>query len=732
MARYAAGPGHRLFRHSRAATHQLSLDVQVPKVRRCLQRRVRLLFPCALASGWLEASTESKARKQKRPAREAGELDRQEQVDLDIAQDARSRLASASQLVRDAASFVNHSVEVKLHAEATSTTEGAAVDVDRVTKEGEAKTMEADATDACHGRRKHPLSLTPSQMETERRAKAVFPGSMVVSNQSLAHWRLNEDPEIEEEARKVEEKRQEEELVQKAREIDWNTIRMEADVGNVKAQLGWVRHFMKAGVLEGRILDPLSWRLAGSDPKSLTPEHKRMAAFLPELSPAAVRRFRQEWHPGSPTYEAVAQGLQKFKGGQGGGAGGRSSAKKDSSSGGCMSDESSGAQDESDESDESVQEEPWERTGLRGQGRSAAAGEAGGIGAYAPEQAERGRIALERRSLVYPDLKYGPKCGFRLRGGAGENYLSGNRNPGLGMRSSHELSRGRPTSAGSNGAGAQDRSSKTPPDASGEGGSGEDGFMFTGDNLPWGAGRERWHAPIPRDDVLKRQFVAELHEEDISPLNLTLAERQSEAAKWLVLLDPCTDEVYYANEETCETRWNLPRGLRYVDLHDRGRTAHLCHLVVPDHLSPSVRNVEWERLIQQGRATGEWTEYREQRGAYMDEVRATLLGAAPYTRIYIRLAQPHCFEGQVVCDPPHEIDPGMLPGMLLIQFCLPCQECVVLRGMGARNPYGREVDHPRAPVYSVDTIDLVLSLDCSPCAALALASERGGPEYTII
>ena len=727
MGHYAAGRGHRLFRHARAAPLQLLLYVQVPKVRRCLQRRVRLVFPCALASGWLEASAESQARKQERPARAAGELDRQEQFDIDIAQDARSRLASASQLVRDAVSFVNHSMEGKLHAEATSTREGAAVDVDKVTGEGEAKTMEADATDACHGRRKHPLSLTPSQMETERMAKTVFPGSMIVSNQSLADWRLNEDPEIEEEARKAEEKRQEEELVQKAREIDWNTIRIDADVGTVKAQLGWVRHFMKAGVLEGRLLDPLSWRLAGSDPKSLTSEQQRMAAFLPELSPAAVRRFRQEWHPGSPTYEAVARGLQKFKGGRGGGCGGRASAKRHSSSDGCMSDESSVEQDESHESDERVQEEPWERTGPRGQGRSADAGEAGGIGANAPEQAGRGRIALERRRLVYPDLKYGLKCAFRLRGGAEENYLSGNSNLGLGMSPGHELSRGRPTSTGSNGAGAQDRSSKTPQDASAE-----DGFMFTGDNLPWGAGRERWHAPIPHDDVLKRQFVAELHEEDISPLNLTLAERQSEAAKWLVLLDPCTDEIYYANDETCETRWNLPRGLRYVDLHDRGRTAHLCHLVVPDHLSPSVRNVEWERLIQQGRATGEWTEYREQRGAYMDEVRATLLGAAPYTRIYIRLAQPHCFEGEIVCDPPHEIDPGMLPGTLLIQFCLSCQECVVLRGIGARDLHWREVDHPRAPVCCVDTIDLVLSFDCPPCAALARASERSGPEYTNI
>ena len=175
---------------------------------------------------------------------------------------------------------------------------------------------------------------------------------------------------------------------------------------------------------------------------------------------------------------------------------------------------------------------------------------------------------------------------------------------------------------------------------------GEGGSM----SLPWGWGRERWHCPIPHMDHFKDEYVAELHEEDITPLNLSLPERLEEAKKWKVLYDACTAEIYYANTVTLETRWHLPRGLRYMDLHSHDRTQHLCHLVVPDDVPAHLWDVPWGQLILAARGNGNWTEYRARREAYENHLRRTLYTSPPSTRVYFRLTEPHRFQGEANND----------------------------------------------------------------------------------
>ena len=178
--------------------------------------------------------------------------------------------------------------------------------------------------------------------------------------------------------------------------------------------------------------------------------------------------------------------------------------------------------------------------------------------------------------------------------------------------------------------------------------------------VPWGHGRAMRHARMhPENDAFMRRFVAELHEEDISELNLSASERVLEAAKWEVLLEPCTNELYYGNHETLETRWNLPRGLRYADLHSHNRTAHLCALVLPDALPPDLRSVDWRGLIVAARAGGDWTAYRAARERVVGVMRVMLLTQAPGTRVYLRLAEPYRFEGEIVCDDPEDADPDV-------------------------------------------------------------------------
>lgn len=628
---------------------------------------MRLVVPRALASGRVQDFPDRQG--SDRPGRlVAGSHGLAHPVHIDLALDARSRLASATQLARNAGSLVNRSLAVKGH-------DGGR----RAGEEESERTSEAtaSATGVYQDRRRHPMSLTRAQVEMERKAKRVFPGSTMVGNRSLGDWRSNEDSEIEEEARLAKERQQEEDWLLRARKMDWNTIRIEADVGNVKAQLGLVRNLMKDGVIQGDVLDPFSWRLTGSKsgPDSPSPEQQRMAAFLPELSPAALRRFRCEWHPGSPAYEAVARELHKSRGdgARSKSAGGACTSSSRSSSGGSLSHESGPEEGASDESgDEQRRAGP---SPMRRRSEDVDLSSEGRIDVHGASKRHSTSV-VQKGSLVGYDLENGPNLSSRLRGGSegsfpaalkrargnaqGDVQVAGNRSPDFGMRAGAKqvVRRHAPTALSQSSAAAHAGASKhseEPPEPL------EEGFMFTAQHLPWGSGREHWHAPIPHYDILKRQFVAELHQEDISPLNLTVAEREREAAKWLVLLDPCTDDIYYANEETWETRWNLPRGLRYVDLHSRNRTAHLCHIVVPDHLSLGVRNIDWEHLMQQGRESGDWAAYRQQRTAFMDEVRATLLSAAPHTRVYIKLAQPYCFEGEAVCDPPHEIDPGLPP-----------------------------------------------------------------------
>ena len=128
---------------------------------------------------------------------------------------------------------------------------------------------------------------------------------------------------------------------------------------------------------------------------------------------------------------------------------------------------------------------------------------------------------------------------------------------------------------------------------------------------------------------------------------------------WEVLEDPCTAELYYANPHTLESRWHLPRGLRYIDLHNKNRTAHLCKVIIPDDLSLELRTMNWEYLIRRGREAGNWTDYRVKREEFLEQMRTIMLTCPPFTRIYVRLAEPYRFEGEAVCDSPEDVDPDV-------------------------------------------------------------------------
>eukprot|EP00961_Rhodomonas_salina_P158678 2136165-Rhodomonas_salina.1 len=91
-----------------------------------------------------------------------------------------------------------------------------------------------------------------------------------------------------------------------------------------------------------------------------------------------------------------------------------------------------------------------------------------------------------------------------------------------------------------------------------------------------------------------------------------------------------------------EVRWNLPRGLAYCDLHCNATTAPYCDIVIPDCLPRSLwADVDWAGIYAAGYQTGNWTEFRERRRAFVLEMRRTMLGAQPKQRIYVRLTEPH-------------------------------------------------------------------------------------------
>ncbi|EKX37791.1 hypothetical protein GUITHDRAFT_144757 [Guillardia theta CCMP2712] len=172
-----------------------------------------------------------------------------------------------------------------------------------------------------------------------------------------------------------------------------------------------------------------------------------------------------------------------------------------------------------------------------------------------------------------------------------------------------------------------------------------------------------------------RGLLALIHRENISSLHLTEEERKVEAAKWEVYRDLTTGDMFYVNNETYESRWNYPRGLKYSDLHGYGATAHLCDFVIPDCLprkllevrmreeegkedgEAEVEQVDWNETIRRGWETGDWRTFRELRSNYSDACLKFLVNCTPGSRIYMRLAEPYRFESEMMCDDPAEIDP---------------------------------------------------------------------------
>jgi len=159
---------------------------KVPIVRRCLQRRVRLVYPRALASGWLRAGTRNSSggklpQHQAKSTRGTGAGDvgaRDGEVHLDHSNQARALVGNASQISRAAAAFVAEAGGGNARPAAGS---GQASEVGRARGDSPARAPASSSGEVSRGEvreadsRRHPMSLTPRQMETERRAKSVFP-----------------------------------------------------------------------------------------------------------------------------------------------------------------------------------------------------------------------------------------------------------------------------------------------------------------------------------------------------------------------------------------------------------------------------------------------------------------------------------------------------------------------------------------------------------------------------